>query len=144
MMSLRESYYHVETKSTGQYSGGREAPKSRGKGTRSEAPPGGRQDGVVPGVATLDRSPDQPPVVRPMFPSHYELRGTRRSGPPGWSKVQMGPGRHTLEWIFFRTCLQGLYKPYCGVKCSQGLHFPATECGAWGERGHNPPTVEGE
>ena len=22
-------------------------------------------------------------------------------------------------------------KPYCGVKCSQGLHFPATDCGAW-------------
>ena len=35
-------------------------------------------------------------------------------------------------------------KPYCGVKCSQGLHFPATGCGAWGDRGHNPPTVEGE
>ena len=35
-------------------------------------------------------------------------------------------------------------KPYCGVKCSQGLHFPATDCGAWGDRGHNPPTVEGE
>ena len=35
-------------------------------------------------------------------------------------------------------------KPYCGVKCNQGLHFPATGCGAWGDRGHNPPTVEGE
>ena len=35
-------------------------------------------------------------------------------------------------------------KPYCGVKCSQGLHFPATDCGAWGDRGHNPSTVEGE
>ena len=23
-------------------------------------------------------------------------------------------------------------KPYCGVKCSQWLHFPATDCGAWG------------
>ena len=28
-------------------------------------------------------------------------------------------------------------KPYCGVKCSQGLHFPATDCGAWGYRGHS-------
>ena len=28
-------------------------------------------------------------------------------------------------------------KPYCGVKCSQGLHFPATDCGARGDRGHN-------
>ena len=33
-------------------------------------------------------------------------------------------------------------KPYCGVKCSQGLHFPATDCGACRDRGHNPPTVE--
>ena len=30
-------------------------------------------------------------------------------------------------------------KPYYGVKYSQGLHFPATDCGAWGDRGHNPP-----
>ena len=27
-------------------------------------------------------------------------------------------------------------KPYCGVKCRQGLHFPATDCAAWGDRGH--------
>ena len=33
--------------------------KSRGKGTRREVLPGGRQDRVVPGVATLDRSPDK-------------------------------------------------------------------------------------
>ena len=35
-------------------------------------------------------------------------------------------------------------KPYCGVKCSLRLHFPAMDCGALGDRGHNPPTVEGE
>ena len=29
-------------------------------------------------------------------------------------------------------------KPYCGVKCSQGLHFPATDCGAWGDRTQSP------
>ena len=31
--------------------------------------PWGRQDRVVPGVATLDRSPDQSPVVRPISPT---------------------------------------------------------------------------
>ena len=63
---------------------------------------------MVPGVATLDRSPDQSLEVRPISPSHYELRGARRGGPPGWSTDKAGPGVHTLEWIFFQTCLQGL------------------------------------
>ena len=35
-----------------------------------EKPSWGRQDRVVPGVATLDRSPDQSPGVRPISPSH--------------------------------------------------------------------------
>ena len=41
--------------------GGREALKSRGKGTRSETLLGGGQDRVVPGVATLDICPTQSP-----------------------------------------------------------------------------------
>ena len=89
--------HRKHTKGNGQNSGGREALKSRDKGTR--------RDRVVPGVATLDRSPDQSLGVRP---SVQELRGTRRGGPPGWSTDQVGPEVHTLEWIFFRTCLQGL------------------------------------
>ena len=60
----------------------------------------GVQDREVPGVATQDRSPDQSPWVRPISPSHQELRGTRRGGPPGWSRDQVVPGVHTLEWIF--------------------------------------------
>ena len=52
----------------GKNSGVREALKSRGKGTRRDAP-WGRQDRVVPGVATLDRSPDQSPVVRSISPT---------------------------------------------------------------------------
>ena len=44
----------------GKILGSREAHYSRGWGTRSS--PGGRQDRVVPGVATLDRGPDQSPV----------------------------------------------------------------------------------
>ena len=34
-------------------------------------------------------------------------------------------GVHTLEWKIFPD-LSPRAKPYCGVKCSQGLHFPAT------------------
>ena len=33
-------------------------------------------------------------------------------------------------------------KPYCGVKCSRGLHFPATDCEACECRGHNSSTVK--
>ena len=62
---------------------------------------------MVPGVATLERSPDQSPGVRPIFPSHKELRGTRRGDPPGRSTDQVGAGVHILEWIFqVRICLQ--------------------------------------
>ena len=41
--------------------GGREALKSRGKGTRSETLLGGGQDRVLPGVATLDICPARSP-----------------------------------------------------------------------------------
>ena len=53
----------------------------------------------------------------------YRLRGTR--GP--CAGVDIFPD------------LSPRAKPYCGLKCSQWLHFPATDCGAWGDRGHNPP-----
>ena len=29
-------------------------------------------------------------------------------------------------------------KSYCGVKCSQGLHFSAMDCGAWGDGTQSP------
>ena len=45
--------------------------------------------------------------------------------PPGWITDQVWPGVHTLECIIFLD-LSPKAKPYCGVKCSQGLHFPAT------------------
>ena len=77
--------------------------KSRGKGTRS--PSRGRQDRVEPGVATLDRSPDQSLGVRPISLSH----------PPGWSTDQVAPGGHTLEWIFFLDPSPRA-KPYCGCE----------------------------
>ena len=97
---------------------------------------------MVPGVATLDRSPDQSPGVRPISPS----TGTKgnQEGWPSWVEYRSGGtgGPHPGVDIF--PDLSPRAKPYCGVKCSQGLHFPATDCGAWGDRGHNPPTVEGE
>ena len=34
------------------------------------SPPGEDKNRVVPGVATLDRSPDQSPEVRPISPNH--------------------------------------------------------------------------
>ena len=70
---------------------------------------------MVLGVATLDLSPDQSPGLRPISPSHKELRGTRKGGPLGWSTDQMGPGVHTLEWIFFLDVSPSA-KPYCGCE----------------------------
>ena len=63
---------------------------------------------MVLGVATLDRSPDQTPGVRTISPSHWELRGTRRGGPPGWSTDHVGPGVHTLEETILWNCPQAL------------------------------------
>ena len=50
-------YTQKTSKSNWQNSGGREALNYRGKGTRREALLGERQDFVIPGVATLYRSP---------------------------------------------------------------------------------------
>ena len=66
-----------------------------------------RQDRMVPEVATLDRSPNQSLGVRPISPSHLELRGTRRGGPPRWSTDHGGPAVHTVEEIFLWNCPQG-------------------------------------
>ena len=89
-----------------------------------EKPSWGRQDCVVPGVATLDRSPDQSPGVRPISPS----TGTEgnQEGWPSWVEYRSGGtgGPHPGVDIF--PDLSPRAKPYCGVKCSQGLHFPAT------------------
>ena len=72
---------------------------------------------MVLGVATLDRSPDQSLGVRPISPSQQELRGTRRGGPPEWSTDQVGLGLHTLEWIFYQTCLQGAQRCMTFADC---------------------------
>ena len=79
---------------------------------------------MVPGVATLDRSPDQSPGVRPISPS----TGTEgnQEGWPSWVEYRSGGtgGPHPGVDIF--PDLSPTAKPYCGVKCSQGLHYPAT------------------
>ena len=49
----------------------------------------------------------------------------------------MGPGGpHPGVDIF--PDLSPRAKPYCGVKCNQGLNFPAKDGGAWRNKGHNP------
>ena len=80
---------------------------------------------MVPGVATLDRSPNQSPGVRPISSSHWELMGTRR-GWPSWVEYRSGGtgGQHPEVDIFPDRSPRA--EPYCGVKGSQGLHFPAT------------------
>ena len=58
--------YTEKTKRNGHNSGGSEALKYRGKGTRREAimgGGGGGQEQLVPGVATLDWSPDLRDIV---------------------------------------------------------------------------------
>ena len=77
------------------------------------------------------------------IPQSLGTKGNQE-GWPSWVEYRSGGtgGPHPGVDIF--PDLSPRAKPYCGVKCSQGLHFPATDCGAWGDRGHNPPTVEGE
>ena len=79
---------------------------------------------MIPGVATLDRSPDQSPGVRPISPS----TGTEgnQEGWPSWVEYRSGGtgGPHPGVDIF--PDLSPRAKPYCGLKCSQGLHFPVT------------------
>ena len=42
------------------------------------------------------------------IPQSLGTKGNQVGWPRGWSTDQVGPGVHTLEWIFFRTCLQRL------------------------------------
>ena len=43
------------------------------------------------------------------IPQSLGTKGNQEGGSPaGWSTDQVGPGVHTLEWTFFRSCLQGL------------------------------------
>ena len=79
--------------------------------------------------------------MRPISLSHWELRGTRRGALLGGVQIKWDRGPHPGMDIF--PDLSPRVKPYYGVKCSQGLHFPATDCGACRYRGHNPPAVSG-
>ena len=80
---------------------------------------------MVPGVATLDRSPDQSPGGEAHILKSLGTKGNQE----GWA-----------SWVEYLSCrtsgphpggdmfmeLSPRTKPYCGVKCSQGLHIPAT------------------
>ena len=85
---------------------------------------GGRQDWVIPGVATLDRSPDQSLGWGPI-PQSLGTKGNQE-GWPSWVEYRSGGtgGPHPGVDIF--PDLSPRAKPYCGLKCSQGLHFPVT------------------
>ena len=73
MVSHKGSTLHTtqktHKKTNGKNTGGREALKSRVRGP-GRSPPGEDKNRVVPGVATLERSPDQSPGVRPISPNH--------------------------------------------------------------------------
>ena len=86
--------------------------------------PGGRRHQVVTGVAILDRGPDQSQSVRPISPSHRELREPGRG--TCWVEYRSGGTGHPHPGMYFFSDLSPKVKPYCRVKCSQGLHFPAT------------------
>ena len=75
---------------------------------------------MIPGVITLDGGPDQSLGVRPISP-----KGNQEGG-PSWVEYRSGVtwGPHPGVDIF--PDLSPRPKPYCGVKCSQWLHFPVT------------------
>ena len=87
---------------------------------------------MIPGIVTLDRGTDQSPGARPISPSHWGLRGTSRVGP---SLVEYRSGVTGCPYpaVDIFPDLSPRAKSYCGVKRSQGLHFPATDCGEWGD-----------
>jgi len=62
--------------------------------------------------------------VRPISPSHWELRGTRRRALLGGVQIRWDWG--STPWNGYFSDLSPRTKPYCGVKCIQGLHFPVT------------------
>ena len=47
---------------------------------------------MVPGVATLDRSPDQSPGGGAHIPQYRNCGEPGEVDPPGWSTDQVGPG----------------------------------------------------
>ena len=62
-----------------------------------------------------------------------------RRGVPSWVEHRSGVTGCPHSGVDIFPELSPRTKPYCGVKCSQGLYFPAMDCGVWGDRGHNPP-----
>ena len=92
---------------------------------------------MILGVVTLERGPDQSPGVRPISPSHQGLRETRRGG-PSWVEYRSGVTRGPHPGLDIFPDVSPRAKPYCGVKCSQGLHFAAMDCGAWGDGTQSP------
>ena len=87
-----------------------------------EKPSWGRQDRVVPGVATQDRSPDQSPGVRPISPS----TGTKgnQEGWPSWVEYRSGGTSAPHPGVDIFSDLSPRAKPYCGGKVQLGVALP--------------------
>ena len=86
--------------------------QSRGKGTRPSGTRGSQDPGsVCGGEAHIPQS-----------------LGTKedQEGWPSWLEYRSGGTRDPHPGVDIFQDLSPRAKPYCGVKCSQGLHFPAT------------------
>ena len=86
---------------------------------------------MVPGVAILDY------MVRTCLhsarPIPYSHGGLREAGEGclTWGKYRSGGTRGTHPEMNIFSDLSPMAKPYCGVKCSRGLHFSATNLYSW-------------
>ena len=88
-------------------------PGVRGPG---EMPSWERQDRVVPGVATLDRSPDSP-WGEAHIPQSLRTKGNQE-GWPSWVEYRSGGTSTPHPGVDIFADLSPKAKPYCGVKCS--------------------------
>jgi len=102
----------------------RQAHYSRGWGTRRGALLGGDKIGWYRGQPPWKEVLIVSSRVRPISPSHWEVRGTRRA--PSWVEYRSGGTGAPHPGMDIFPALSPRAKPYCGVKCSQGLHFPVT------------------
>ena len=86
---------------------------------------GGGQDQLVPGVATLDWSPDQSPGGETYNPQSLGNKANQEGG-QSWVEYRSGGTRGPHPGVDMFQDLSPRVKPYCGIKCNQGLRFPAT------------------
>lgn len=71
------------------------------------------------------------------IPQSLGTKGNQE-GWPSWVEYRSGGTGDPHPGVDIFPDLSPRAKPYCGVKCSQWLHFPATDCGAWGQGTQSP------